>query len=263
MLAFSVIYLGFIGLMIGSAINAIVWRLHVGRKWTKGRSICPECKHVLAPIDLIPIVSWLWLRGCCRYCKARIKDSPIVEGLTAGLFAVSAYVLAPHSIIGYVQLGTWFVLLSLIIILAVYDLRWMILPDKIMLPAIGVAVILTGITAFGAHSWMVFRGPIEAAVTAGGAVFALVALSKGRAMGGGDIKFVFMMGLILGVKATLLAMLLAFDVAAVIAVALIMAKKRGRKDQIPFGPFLAAATVVAYLYGHTIIQWYLSYNGLA
>ncbi|MBW4061308.1 prepilin peptidase [Candidatus Saccharibacteria bacterium] len=257
------IYLGFVGLVIGSAINAIVWRLYVGRKWSKGRSMCPECKHVLAPKDLIPIVSWLTLGGKCRYCRAPIKDSPIVEAITAVLFALSMYVLAPVTPIGYIVLGLWLLLLTLLIILAVYDKRWMLLPDKIMLPAIGVAGVLVLVRALSVHSWLAARGPLLAALLFGGMFFAIVAISKGRAMGGGDIKFVFLMGLVLGLRGTLLGLLIAFDVAAVVAVALIVLKRRGRRDQIAFGPFLAGATVATYLYGAHVIHWYLTYNGLA
>lgn len=257
-----VIYLGFVGLAIGSAINAFVWRLYVGRKWSRGRSICPECKHVLAPKDLVPVVSWLWLRGRCRYCRAPIKDSPIVEAVTAALFALSAAVLAPVSVGGYVILGLWLALLILLVVLAVYDTRWLILPDKVMLPAIGLAAVIAGATAIRAHSLMSLRGPLLAAVLVGGLFYVIVALSRGRAMGGGDIKFVFMMGLVLGARGTLLGLLIAVDAAALVAIILILLKRRGRRDQIAFGPFLAAATVVVYLYGHSIISWYLNLNGL-
>lgn len=257
-----IIYATVVGLAVGSAINAIVWRLYVGRSWTKGRSECPECHHQLAPKDLIPVISWLSLRGRCRYCRAPIKDSPIVEALTAGLFGLSAAVIAPVGWVSGGRLVLWLVLLTLLLILAVYDARWMILPDKIMLPAIGVGLVYAGYLAATAHSWAALGGPALAALGAGGLFYAVAALSRGRAMGGGDIKLAFLMGLVLGIKATLLALLIGFNVAAIVGIVLIVAKVKRRRDQIAFGPFLVLATVVAFLYGHAIVTWYLQINGL-
>ena len=259
-----IIYAAVVGLIIGSAINAIVWRLYVGRKWTSGRSMCPECKHELAAKDLVPVLSWLALRGKCRYCHARIHwQYPVVELSTAVLFGLSAAALHPTHIASGAAFVVWLVLLTLLIILAVYDLRWMILPDKIMLPAIGVAAVLLVVRALSTHSWLTLRGPAIAAVAIGGAFYALVAVSKGRAMGGGDIKLAFAMGLILGLRGSAIAMLIAFDSAALIAVILLLARRRGRRDRIAFGPFLVAGTVIAYLYGGPIVHWYLHFNGLA
>lgn len=276
-----------LGLLIGSAINALVWRLYVGRSWVRGRSECPDCGHKLAAKDLVPVVSWLWLRGRCRYCGKRIHwQYPVVEALTAGLFGLSAWALVPVSAVtgagmgavtgagmgavAGVQLGFWLVLLTMLVVLAVYDLRWLLLPDKVMLPLI-VAALVYAVTMAGLHAWVLhdpgawrmLLGPLVAAVGAGGAFYALVVGSKGRAMGGGDIKLAFAMGLMLGLQGTAVAMLLAFNVAALVGVLLIATKKRGRRDQIPFGPFLVGGTVVAFLWGRMLLEWYLQINGVA
>jgi prepilin signal peptidase PulO-like enzyme (type II secretory pathway) len=112
------------------------------------------------------------------------------------------------------------------------------------------------------HSLTPVYGPLGAALVAGGVFYAIAALSKGRAMGGGDIKLVFAMGLLVGLKGTAVAMLLAFNSAAIVGVALIGLKLKHRRDHIPFGPFLVAGTIVAYLYGHSLVDWYLHLNGL-
>lgn len=260
------IYAGFVGLMIGSAINAIVWRLHVGRSWAKGRSECPECAHQLSARDLVPVLSWLALRGKCRYCRAPIKDHPWVELATAGLFALSVARLAPTDGREWLQVGLWLPMLTLLIILAVYDLRWMLLPNKIMYPALILAVAMLLAqwpVAHGTLDIAAWRGPVLAALVFGGAFLALVWGSGGRAMGGGDIKLAALMGLILGLKATALAMLIAFNSAALVGVVLIATRRRKRRDHLPFGPFLVLGTVVAYLYGADIVQWYLRANGLS
>jgi prepilin signal peptidase PulO-like enzyme (type II secretory pathway) len=86
---------GFFGLLLGSAINAMVWRLYVGRSWVRGRSMCPDCGHELAARDLVPVMSWMLLRGKCRYCGKKIHwQYPVVEMVTAVAFGVSAYVIA-------------------------------------------------------------------------------------------------------------------------------------------------------------------------
>lgn len=256
------IYFGLLGLLVGSAINAMVWRLHVGRSWVKGRSMCPDCKHELSARDLVPVASWLALRGKCRYCRTKIHwQYPVVEAVTAGLFALSFYVMRPDTLPEWGMLAWWLVLLVLLVLLAVYDARWMLLPDKVMLPAIGWAALpLVAHLVLG--EWRAVTGPLVAAVTVGGLFYALVAVSRGRAMGGGDIKLVFLMGLILGVKAMGAALLLAFNVAAVVGLVLIGLKIKKRRDHIPFGPFLVGATIVAFLYGREIVAWYLRLNGL-
>lgn len=257
------LYLGILGLLIGSAINAVVWRLYVGRSWTRGRSMCPDCEHPLAAKDLVPVVSWLWLRGKCRYCRQAIHwQYPAVEALTAILFALSASVLAPTTMLGYANLAFWLAILTLLIILAVYDLRWMILPDKVMVPAIVVTSVYLVFEAASAHSLVTLRGPLIAAFAVAALFYGIAAFSGGNAMGGGDIKLVFMMGLLLGLKGTAVALFIAFNSAAIIGIALIMSHKRRRRDHIPFGPFLVAGTIIAFLYGQSIIGWYLSINGL-
>jgi prepilin signal peptidase PulO-like enzyme (type II secretory pathway) len=249
------------GLIFGSAINALVWRIKVGKSWVHGRSECSVCHHPLAPKDLVPVLSWLLLRGKCRYCHKPIADHPVVELVTALVFGVSAYVLSPSTTTGWLMLGMWLLIVVMLIILAVYDTRWMILPDKVMIPLVAAALVMTVAFAVVHHSPQVALGSFEAAVLAGGAFYLLVVLTKGRAMGGGDIKLAFAMGLILGIQGTAIAMFLAFDCAAVVGLAMIMMRLRSRRDQIPFGPYLVGGTLVAFLFGRLAVAWYLRLNG--
>ena len=138
----------------------------------------------------------------------------------------------------------------------------MILPDKVVYPAIAVTGVYTIILTVTNHSLLILRGSVFAALLAGGMFFLIVAVSKGRAMGGGDIKLTFLMGLLLGLKATALALLIAFNSAAVVGVLLIALKLKRRRDHIAFGPFIVAGTIVAYLYGARIVAWYLRANGV-
>lgn len=253
---------GLLGLMVGSAINALVWRLHEKRSWVRGRSECPECHHHLAARDLVPVLSWLSLRGRCRYCHKPIQDHPIVELVTAAAFGLSAYILLPVGTGGLVRIVFWLAALTLLLLLAVYDAKWMLLPDKVVLPLMALAFVYSSTMAVVMGSTRILVGPILAGVLASGAFMALVIFSRGRAMGGGDVKLALAMGLLLGLKGTALAMLVAFNTAAVVGIALILIRRRGRRDQIPFGPFLVAGTIVAFLFGNNIAQWYIRVSGL-
>jgi prepilin signal peptidase PulO-like enzyme (type II secretory pathway) len=253
---------GLFGLLFGSAINAIVWRLNVGRSWVRGRSQCPDCGHTLAARDLVPVLSWLMLGGKCRYCHKPIQDHPVVEVVTALAFGLSVYALNPVSLHDWVQLGFWLLMLVMLIILAAYDARWMILPDQVMVPLIVTAVLYAAFEMMSRTPPQFVSGPLVAAFLTSGAFLLLGILTRGRAIGGGDVKLAFAMGLILGLKGTAVALLLAFDVAAAIGILLIILKFRTRKDQIPFGPFLVLGTIVAYLYTTEIVDWYLRLNGV-
>ena len=247
-----------LGLLVGSAINAFVWRLHVKKSWLRGHSMCPHCEHRLGAKDLVPVLSWVLLRGRCRYCKKPIHwQYPAVELTTAALFGASVAVIAPDMVKGYVLLAIWLWLLIQLLILAVYDLRWMLLPDKVVIPAIGVALAQLGLLAAWGGPTQVWLGPLLAALLMGGAFWVLASVAGGRLMGGGDVKLVVLMGLILGLQRTALALFIGFDTAALVGIVLILVHRRKRSDYLPFGPFLIAGTIVAFLYGASIIHWYL------
>lgn len=308
------------GLLIGSALNAMVWRLHEGKSWTRGRSQCTSCGETLTARDLVPVASWLLLRGKCRHCGKGISPQyPLVELLTALLFGLSFEAALGGAVLSLgiwpaaaaVGLVFWLVLLSMLLVMAVYDARWMLLPNRVMFPAIGLALVfvlaragmagteivwlasgaaLAAATVFlgvmtlrrewpewttglwlvllGLVSGLLWRigdpmvfGPLLAAFASALAFYAIVEGSRGRAMGEGDVKLAFLMGLILGLQSTLVALVLAFDVAAVFGVTLLLLRRKGKRSVIPFGPFLVAGTVIAYLYGPAIIDWYLGLSG--
>ncbi len=206
------------GLLIGSAINAIVWRLYAGKSWTRGRSMCPDCKHVLATKDLVPVFSWLFLKGQCRYCRKKIHwQYPVVEIVTAALFVVSYVFLLPASVLGWVFFLIWLLFLTLMLIMAVCDLRWLILPNKIMYPLLWLALARLVVVAFTIQGFQHWLGPLEAALLAGGGFWILASLKQGSLMGGGDVKLAAFMGLLLGLSKTALALLLAFNAAAIIS----------------------------------------------
>lgn len=257
-----VAYFFILGLLFGSFANALIWRIKTGRSILKGRSICPNCNEQIKAIDLIPVLSWLLLRARCRYCKERISiQYPAVELLMGFVYALVFIHVGPNGTLGWLTLVFWLYIGFSLVVLAVYDLKWMLLPDKVLVPAITIAIAFLGVQLALGQPLSVVRGPLIAAMAAGGSFYALAAVSKGKWMGGGDIKLVFLMGLLLGIQKTLLAMFVATTAAALVGGLLLLFKKlHGR--YIAFGPFLAAATFLVYIYGSEVIQLYLQASGI-
>lgn len=259
MIAMSVLLLIVLGLCLGSFANAFVIRLHAGRDWVKERSECLSCHHTLGVWDLIPVASWLYLRGRCRYCGKPIPDSPIVE-LSVPLLFIVSYISWPSPLDGIelLHFGFWLVFLVAFVALAVYDMRWLLLPDKIVFPLIGLAVLQVGVTNISTGDWRVAG---VAAISAGllsGLFFVLHQVSNGKWIGFGDVKLAIVLGLLAGtpLKAMLL-LLVASAIGTVIALPMVVRGRAGRKTKLPFGPLLLAGTVVVVLWGQGSIDWYL------
>lgn len=268
-----------LGLMFGSFVNAFVWRLHEQDEVKsskkpdkvylsklsiqKGRSMCTHCKHELAAKDLVPVLSWLYLRGKCRYCGCFIDDSPIVELSTSALFALS-YIYWPYELhgIGLYYFGFWLIFLVAFVALAVYDLRWYLLPDKIVFPIIFLALIqLIGLIVFYNFGLQAVASTFWGVLISSGLFYAIFVLSKEQWIGGGDVKLGIVLGILLGGPSMSLLMLFtASSLGSLIGIPLIIAGKR--KVRLPFGPFLLIATVITTLFGVSIINWYKLKTGI-
>lgn len=272
-----VVALILVGLCLGSFVNALVWRLRENSKLKaqsskpgskklsardlsilKGRSMCPECHHELAPKDLVPVLSWLWLRGMCRYCRKPISwQYPLVELLTAGLFA-AFYLWWPFALhgVGLYYFVFWLLFLVGFMALAVYDLRWQLLPNKVIYPLLGLAIVqLAGAIAFQHVGWQAVLTAFWGVVIASGIFYAIFLVSRGEWIGGGDVKLGIILGILLGGPLmSLLMLFVASCLGTVAGLPLLLAGKR--KVRVPFGPFLLLATVFVTLFGASIIHWY-------
>jgi len=249
------LFIFILGLIVGSFLNCVIYRLEQGKSFVGGRSFCPHCKHVLGGLDLIPVLSFLILRGKCRYCQKPISlQYPLVELATAILF-VSIFRLQfggdPFSAI-FSGLVACF-----LIIIFVYDLKYYIIPDKVVYPAIAVALIFN-FQFLIFNQFPVFKFSILSAVGAAAFFLFIVLVSKGKWMGVGDIKLAFLMGLVLGFPNILVALFLAFFIGAIIGIGLIVFGRKTFKSEVPFGPFLVAGTFLALFFGKEIINWYLN-----
>jgi len=270
-----IVILALLGLIFGSFVNALTWRLHeqeklAGKKGKKaaerrqalsistGRSMCSNCGHELAAKDLVPVFSWLWLRGKCRYCGAHIPDSPIVELATGLLFALS-YAAWPFLFqgVGLFLFVLWLVFVVGFVALAVYDLRWFLLPDRIVLPLTVLAVVQVAVTAVWLHSWNAVWQPVVGAAIIFGLFWLLFQVSKGAWIGGGDVKLAITLGLLAGTPfKACLVIFFASLIGTIVSIPLMARGKKGLQARIPFGPYLLAATVIVVLYGSSVVDWY-------
>jgi leader peptidase (prepilin peptidase)/N-methyltransferase len=271
-----IVGLALFGLCLGSFVNALVWRLHTQSavrakkapnpsymaqlSITKGRSMCPNCKHQLSHQDLIPVLSWLNLRGKCRYCKKPISwQYPLVEAAMASFFVVS-YLWWPVPLSG-AQVSIfilWLVLLVGFMALTIYDLRWQLLPNRIVYPLGLVAAVQAVISIATAHRPAVALLNLILAVAVGGGIFyVLFQVSAGKWIGGGDVKLGWLLGLIAGTPArSLLFIFLAAVLGSLFSVPLLATKHLKRTSKIPFGPFLIIALIIVQLFGVSILHWY-------
>lgn len=223
--------------------------------------MCVHCRHELAWYDLLPVVSWLSLGGKCRYCRRPISwQYPVVELLTAGLFLLS-YIAWPYGFdepTGTVLFALWLVFLVGFVALAVYDIRWMLLPNRIVYPLIALAVaqvIIKAASTGGAAGTI--GGAALGFLTIGGLFFALFQVSGGKWMGGGDVKLAFMIGPLVGSGVLSMMVIFFASVLGTLVSAPFLAQRTLKANsRIPFGPFLIAATVVVYLFGGRILDWY-------
>lgn len=259
------VFLGLIGLAFGSFVGALVWRLHEGKDFVSDRSECEHCHHKLGALDLIPLVSWLALRGKCRYCGAKIGISaPLLEVIMAALFVGSYYVfpLPLETWQAWTSFGLWLVYLVGLMALLVYDLRWMLLPNVIIFPLMGVAVVesvfrqvfVLGLTPLEWANTTIFG-----IATLAGLYWVLYTFSKGKWVGYGDVKLGLFMGIALGFQRSLLALFLANIIGFLIVLPGVLTGKLKRTSRIPFGPFLIAAFVIAFLFGDKVIDWYIGF----
>lgn len=276
--------LAVLGLIFGSFISALTWRLHEKPLLVKvksekpegtstlntkdlsmwqGRSMCPNCHHKLGWLDLIPLFSWVFLRGRCRYCHKPISwQYPTLELVTAITF-VGSYIFWPISLTGVVAVCLfviWLVTLIPLLATAVYDARWKTIPNKFVV----VLAVLAFISAIlqVTKSNEILGGIIQLilAVLIGGGFFSLIfQVSKGKWIGGGDVK----LGLALGLLATtaekaVLLLFLASIIGTLYSLPLLVTRKLKRSSTIPFGPFLIFAIIVVVLFGNHIINWYFN-----
>jgi prepilin signal peptidase PulO-like enzyme (type II secretory pathway) len=253
-----VLMLAALGLILGSFVNAFVWRLHERKNWLNDRSECTHCHHKLAVLDLIPVLSWVLLRGKCRYCHEKIEDTPLTELALPVLFVVS-YLYWPTTFEGrgLIEFMFWLAFLVGFLALTLYDLRWFLLPNKIVFPLIGLAIVQVVVVTINQDNLHIALSAATGALAIAGTFYLIFQLSGGTWIGGGDVKLGVVLGLLAGGVLEASMVLFFASVAGLLAsLPLIIKGKAKRKMQIPFGPFLMVGLFVVVLFGAGIIDWY-------
>ncbi len=236
-----------LGACIGSFLNVCIYRLPRNESVVYQPSHCPGCDSRLRIPDLMPILSYILLRGRCRHCGIRISAQyPLVE-LATGLLFLTAYITWG---ISWHTASMW-VFLALLAAVSVVDMQHRIIPDQMLLTGTILGLPLVLLTSVS-H---LINGVIGF-FAAGLLLLAIAFVSRGG-MGGGDIKLSAVMGLFLGWQGVLIALFLSFLIGGLAGIFLLITGTRGRKDAIPFGPCLALGGLIAAFYGQQIITGYL------
>jgi len=244
------------GASIGSFLNVIVCRLHSGEKIIWPRSHCPACRQVLNFFDLFPLISFLFLKARCRYCRKKISwQYPLVE-LGVGLLFVAAWLVEASGggqtpgLIWFLVSRDW-LFISFLTIIFVYDWNWSLILDIITIPAMVVVLLVNLLLGV---SWL----SLLIGALVGFGFFGLQYLiSHGKWIGEGDLRLGALLGLMLGWQNIIVALFFAYIIGAVVAVILLLTKLKKKDSLVPFGTFLSIGGIIALFWGERIINWYL------
>ena len=258
-----ILLLFLVGLFVGSFLGVLVDRIPKRKPFIYERSICDFCKEKLNWYDLIPVLSFILLRGKCRYCKKTLPlFYPTIELLTGIVYILIYLFITTIFPFSYLNLVYYFFICSLLIVIFYIDFKHGIIPDKILLSAVlatSIYLVVNNLSLIYIH----FFSGVFASL-----FFLIISLlyfyfRKKIAMGGGDIKFAFLMGLILGFPGIIVGLYSAFLTAALYSIILIIwGKKAFLKDSIPFGPFLVLGTFISIFWGNLIFEKALIHLGL-
>jgi len=293
-----IVFVSLIGLGMGSFINVITTRFQPDKnisfkKLVSGRSRCPFCLHQIKWYDLIPIFSFVFLKGKCRYCGKKISwQYPIVEILTAIIFVLTFlkfWNLTPVRLALAQHIYSWPIIffiiflfyILLLLVLSIIDLKYYIFPDLYIIVGDVVAILVNiyfyflylnsqshffncGVNFLGSYidyfncQFNPLISALLGIVVASGFLFLIYILSRGKGIGFGDVKLGVFIGLILGFTNSIMAIALAFIFGSIVGIIMLAFKKRTLKSMVPFGPFLALGVLVTILFGSNIVDIYLS-----
>lgn len=290
--AILIISLGFIlGTILGSFVKVLADR-SLSKRSFKGRSYCVYCKKHLDWYDLIPIISYLYLSGKCRYCQKNFSIEYLLVEIVMGILVGFLFWQSSLPPFGWNTIATFNLILkifsiSILVALFLTDLKKMFIPDRIIIPAIILAVIgnllliifKTGYLFFylsqnvvgryllppnsdffRRHALIIvepFLYSVVVSVAIAGFFLSLIIITRGKGMGGGDVKLGAFLGLMLGFPNALLALVLSFVLGAAFSLLLILTGRKHFGQTIAFGPFLVIGALIALFWGNQIIEWYL------
>lgn len=238
-----------LGTIIGSFLNVCIYRIPEEKSISYPPSHCTSCGNNLKPLDLIPILSYVFLKGKCRYCGEKISIRyPIIEFLTGILYLL---IYIKYSLTLYTI--KYIIIVSILIVIGMIDLDTTDVYFKTTLTGFIAAIVFLALRAYMGLPVVDY---IYGGIIGGLSLSIIILITKGG-MGWGDAEICLVCGLALGVKLTLLMLFLSFVLGSIIGLTLIALKKKTRKDYIPFGPFIVLASIITILWGQGIVRWYL------
>lgn len=262
-----IVFLAFVlGTFIGSFLNVVTQRLPKDATLL-GRSSCAGCGRILGPLDLIPVLSFILLGGKCRTCKARIHWRYLVMELVCGLlFALSAWLYPPLSILLLVKFLLSLVLCTIGLVTFVVDLEHFIILDKVTLVGSFLALLcIITIDIISGHAlltWSSLTAHALLGVVCGVVPFFLLwFVSSGRWLGFGDVKYMLFFGLTLGYPLVVIGLLFSFWLGALVSLPLLVLGRKQLTSRLPFGTFLVLGQLIAFMFGQTFLRWYLGLIG--
>lgn len=267
MMVYGVVVL--FGAVFGSFLNVLIYRLSKGQSPFVGRSKCPSCKKQISWQHNIPLISFFWLRGKCANCHKKISwHYPLVELLTASLF-LWWYLIGMNffrlegNYLDIVQPVFWLVMGMLLMVVFFADLWFGVIPDLINLLVLGLALIYRIVLVTTGQMRLI---DFELAIMAGLVLYLifyfLVYITKGKGFGMGDVKLAPGLGLLLGWQKTIILWFVSFILGSLVAIILLLLRKKSMKQTIPFGPFLVIGTGIALFFGDKLWMWYMGLLGI-
>lgn len=254
-----------LGSAIGSFLNVVILRLPL-EKSLEGRSYCFHCKRHLSYLDLFPILSFIFLGGKCRYCKAKISARYfVIELITAILFALVTFIASPTNLIDLLVVIKYFIVISSLIVVFVIDWEHFLIFDSVILTSSIFILIVNSVldiingNIFNLHGYLI--SGLIAGLLAFLPFFGIWFFSKGRWMGFGDVKLVILLGLMLGFPNIFVGLMVSVLLGGVVSICLLVFTKKTLTTQIPFGTFLSIGTFISLVYGTKLLNWYLSFLG--
>lgn len=252
------------GLIVGSFLNAVIFRLKINKSFLFGRSQCMNCKTELAAKDLVPLFSFLLLRGQCRYCKTKLSwQYPFVEFVTGILFV---WFGSLNNFVIDLDLVYQLVFACAFLLIAVYDFKHFLILDKVVFPMLALAILLNIGLDFQTSCAPLFfdcktLGGLTGAALASLFFLGQYVLSKGKWIGFGDVKFALLFGAVLGWQIALLSLFLAYLIGAGVGLGLVLTGRKQMSSQMPFGTFLGISGIISLGYGESLLNWYLQLVG--
>ncbi|MCX7843278.1 MAG: prepilin peptidase [Clostridia bacterium] len=252
-----------VGLAIGSFLNVCIYRMPKEESVIMTPSRCTSCGTSLKPLDLVPVISYVFLKGKCRYCGEGVSAKyPLIELLNAAVYIFLLYRFGLS-----VEFAAASYLASILIAVFFIDLKHYIIPDQLVIAGLAGGILLMVYNLFypvgfygGDRSWW---NPLAGILSGSGflflvAVIGMLIYKTDEAMGMGDVKILAPIGMFLGWKLTVVALLLSVLLGGIISIILIAVNIKKRRDAIPFGPFIVLGTLISMVWGHDIINWYIS-----